>query len=126
VEEWSEAAVCACRLHNATASFEALFGRPCSTKEGFLFEHCLDQPKLSKMLRERQNGRAELRFARPNSQVRTVRVSIMWAPEVTGPNVVLVVCHDLTDFKERVELEKDRELISSLQVGRGGSRQLVV
>ena len=32
VQEWSEAAVRACRLQNATASFEALFGRPCNRR----------------------------------------------------------------------------------------------
>ena len=29
--------------------------------------------------------------------------------------VLLVVCHDLTDFKERVEFDKDRQLIATLQ-----------
>ena len=67
------------------------------------------------MLCSGKNMRAELRFTRPNSEVRTVRLSFVWAPEVTGTSVILVVCHDLTDFKERVELEKDRELISTLQ-----------
>ena len=49
-------------------------------------------------------------------ELRTVCVSTAYAPELTGTHTLILICHDLTDFKERIELQKDRELIATLQV----------
>ena len=61
-------------------------------------------------------ARAELRFVWPHdtSQVRTVDVSVVNDPsleDIDGEHVLIVACHDLSDFQERLMLEKDRELL---------------
>ena len=66
--------------------------------------------ELRSLLASNATAHAVLRFERGDG-ARTVHFSAVCAPELTGEGVLLVVCHDLTDFKERVELEKDRQLI---------------
>ena len=99
-------------MRNATPSFKPLFGW--APDEGTLLAACLDGNALREMVEARApHDYKELRFARPDGQERTVRVTAVYAPELTGERVLLCVCHELTDFKQRVELEvarsKDKE-----------------
>ena len=51
---------------------------------------------------------------RPDGDARDVRVSTVHLPE-HGADTLLVVCHDLTDFKFRIEAQKDRKVAARLQ-----------
>ena len=50
-------------------------------------------------------------WPRDTAQVRIVEVSVVHEPGVMGAHELLVVCHDLSEFQERMVLEKDRELL---------------
>ena len=51
------------------------------------------------------------------------RLDSLYMPE--HHDRLLVVCHDLTDFKERIELEKDKELVATLQHEEKNAHQAV-
>ena len=121
--EWTIAAARDCRLADAnSAAFEALFGAPVRHERGYWPSLCVDSDnKLVKMLAAHEPlARAELVFVWPHdtSQVRTVDVSVVYEPSCCtcsseGEHAMLVVCHDLSDFHQRLLLEKDRELLST-------------
>ena len=111
LEAWTPEAVMRAVILHATPSFSTMFGVSANATPGAWPSLCSEPSALSNLLSTKSpSHHAELRFGR-----RTIRVSSGFAPDLTGDNVLLVVCHDLTDFKERVELEKDRQLISTLQ-----------
>jgi hypothetical protein len=104
-----------CRVVEANDAYALLFGAAWTAEAGAWPALCLDLDTLrSVLVRAERSPHAEVHFARPDSQVRVVRVSTVHLAEF-GADRLLVVCHDLTDFKERVELEKDRQLIGTLQ-----------
>ena len=125
---WTAEGVRNARLTHATPSFEALFGIPAEAEPGFWTTLCADSSSkdvLHSALLTCER-RVEVRFRRrravpdkggsPVIELRTVCVSTVYAPELTGTHTLILICHDLTDFKERIELQKDRELIATLQV----------
>jgi hypothetical protein len=116
MDAWSLSAARACRVTSANAaSFEALFGVRISDAEGFWPSLCADDEtrgQLERILFEHApDSRTELSFRRPDTaQVRTVRVSVLHPPDAEIGEL-LVVVHDLTDFKRRLQLKQDRELL---------------
>ena len=115
VQQWTPAAVMQGVVRRATPSFETLFGVPPTEDPGLWPSLCSDPDALAALLVTRaKSNHCEVCF-KYRSWERTVRVSVAFAPDLTGDLTLLVVCHDLSDFKERIELEKDRELASTLQ-----------
>eukprot|EP00966_Prymnesium_polylepis_P293736 6783533-Prymnesium_polylepis.1 len=106
VGDWADP-LSACDVVKANEAYLALFGQ--ETSAGPWPALCMDRELLRTVLvRVEQSPHAEVQFMRPDNSTRVVRVSTVYTPEHN--NRLLVVCHDLTDFKERIELEKDKEL----------------
>ena len=60
--------------------------------------------------------KGELTVVRPtDGEARTLDVRAVDISAREGRTSVLVVCHDLTDFKFRIEAEKDRQVAAKLQ-----------
>ena len=117
VDAWTHESVRECRVSNATPSFSKLFGVEPTGAAGFFPGLCSNPGALLELLLQpTTTARAELPFLSPNeSRELTVRVSTVHAPDLAGACTLLVVCHDLTDFKERIELEKNRSVSAQMQ-----------
>ena len=118
MDEWSRDAARACRITNATPSFEAIFGQPHKTNSGFWPSLCTNADALSDLLVRSVrvpsgSARGELTFNTPQEE-KTMRVWVV-AADILGEKKLLAVVHDLTDFKTRIGLEKDREYVALLQ-----------
>ena len=104
-----------CAVVEANDAYAALFGEAWCEREGAWPALCTDREALRAVLvRAEQPPHAEVRFAGARSRVRHVRVSTVHLEEF-GTDRLLVVCHDLTDFKFRIEAEKDRQVAAKLQ-----------
>ena len=77
-------------------------GEEWSAEPGAWARLCADLEKLrSVLVPSSQSPHAEVQFVRPtDSETRDVRVSTVHLEEY-GSDRLLVVCHDLTDFKAR-------------------------
>ena len=63
------------------------------------------------LVKHAPHARSELCFKLPDTaEVRTVRLSVLHSPD-DGVGKLLVVCRNLTDFKRRMLLKQDRELL---------------
>ena len=101
-------------VHDASASFAKLF----SSSARLLSELAEDQAALMKLVVSSQHvpvSAAELRILRHNGEVRTAHFQAVDISELEGRVSVLLICHDLTDFKKRIELEKHQEAIADIQ-----------
>ena len=97
------------RVHEKSASFGRLF----RTDTSLLGELVKDElaEMLAEMLveaRSASRSECELCVVRPDGVERTVRFQAVDISELEGCVSVLLVCHDLTDFKARVGLEVAR------------------
>ena len=119
IDSWSEESVRACRLASANdAAYADLFGdAPSCDAAGSWPKLCVDADQLVQLLMSVHGGgksRAELRFLQANScAYSTVRVSVTRMPDSDHGINLMVVCHNLTDFRERLDLERDRRSYSS-------------
>ena len=111
IGDWTDP-LSSCEVVVANEAYFALFGQ--ETSAGPWPVLCMDREQLLTVLvRVEQSPHAEVRFVRPDKSTRIVRVSTVYMPH--HDDRLFVVCHDLTDFKERIELEKDKELVATLQ-----------
>ena len=113
VADWSDE-LNSCSVVEANDAYEKLFGVQPTSRPGAWPALCLDSQDLRRVL-ARHAGcamHAEVRFVLPDDDVRHVRVSTVAG---VGVDRLLAVCHDLSDFRERIELEKDRQLVGTLQ-----------
>ena len=122
MDSWSEESARACRLASANAAaYDDLFGgAPSCDTAGDWPRLCVDADQLVQLLvsvrKSVTQSRAVLRFMHPASDTHsTVRVSVTRMPDSERGKNLLVVCHNLTDFKKRVELEKDQEAVADIQ-----------
>ena len=113
VDEFTPEAARACRITKTSPSFADIFGKPHNGDAGFLLSLCSSPGALTDLLLNAPTAppaRGELCFNHPVEE-KTLRVTAA----VLGANVLLVVCSDLTDFKQRLELQQQREFVATMQ-----------
>jgi len=115
IDDWSDP-LGSCQVVEANEAYPDLFGVAWSTDLGAWPMLSPDGAQLRSVLVRAADlsPRVEVSFVRPDSEVRIVRVSTMYREDY-GANRLLVVCHDLSDFKYRIEVEKDRKVAARLQ-----------
>ena len=101
------------------AAFTQLFGSACaSDPSGWInsVEEEPDRQKLRALLCARvSSGYGEFVFrCTGKGHRRTVRVSVVYDADVLGDATLVVVLHDLTDFRQRVEAQREAAVLRSV------------
>lgn len=108
------------RVYEASKSFSDFF--PADAGDGPFLDCVDDAQQLAELLacaRHEAQPIRNLSVFRPNtsSDSRTLRCRAVDLSKIEGFTSILVVCHDLTDFKFRIEAEKDRQVGTGSYLG---------